>query len=161
MSIHKLLEAARRDQEVRAQAIREHVAKTGRPDQQTIRQVLDDVEAVTKGRFYEDPDPIASPVEMFKMPDGKPGGEPFAELSVREQVQVLGDYTRWREYERNGICSEQLDQIFWNVIQRKPREQWLEGSGLSQPTSARRDDASWLPEPEPTKQQEQERGREM
>jgi hypothetical protein len=104
-----------------------------KPDRETIRQMLDDVEAVTKSRFYEDPDPIASPIEMFRMPDGKPGGETFAELSVREKRQVLGDYTRWQDYEERGVSFEQMDQVFWNVIQGKPREQWLEGSGLDKP----------------------------
>ncbi|MBV9124224.1 MAG: hypothetical protein JO112_12775, partial [Planctomycetes bacterium] len=103
------------------------------PDQQTIRRILDDVEAVTRSRFYEDPEPYASPIEMFRMPEGKKGGEPFASLSVREKAQVLADYTAWRDYEQQGVGFAQLDQVFWNVIQGKPREEWLDGSGLDQP----------------------------
>jgi hypothetical protein len=103
--------------------------------------MLDDIEAVTKSRFYEDPDPIASPVEMFRMPKGKRGGEPFAALSTREKAQVLGDYTRWSEYEKHGVSFEQLDQVFLNVINGKPRGQWLEGSGLDGRSMARQ--PSW------------------
>jgi hypothetical protein len=103
------------------------------PDQETIRQMLDNVEAVTKSRFYEDPDPIASPVEMFLVRDGRPG-EPFAGLSAREKVQVLGDYTNWSGFQERGVTFEQMDQVFLNVINGKPRERWLEDTGLSMPT---------------------------
>ncbi len=100
------------------------------PDRATIRQMLDSVEAVTKGRFYEDPNPVASPVEMFLIRDGRPGGEPFAELSVREKVQVLWDYTP--SYEERGIRLEQMEQVFRNIILGdKPRAQWLDGAGLN------------------------------
>ena len=99
----------------------------------TVRTMLDDVEAVTKGRFYEDPEPIASPVEMFLIRDGRPGGETFTQLSNREKWQVLGDYTRWHDYEERGISFEQLDQVFSNVIEGKPRGQWLDGTGLPDP----------------------------
>src|SRR5262249_56666557 len=101
-----------------------------KPDLQTIRQMLDDVEGITKSRFYEDPDPIASPIEMFRLPDGKPGGEPFAALSPREQLQVLGDYTQWQNYEERGVSFEQMDRVLVNVVNGKPREAWLEGTGL-------------------------------
>lgn len=100
-----------------------------KPDRQTIRRMLDDVEAVTKSRFYEDPEPIASPIEMFRMPEGKPGGEPFRELSVREKVQVLWDYTP--SYRERGIGFEQMEQVFRNIVLHdKPRAQWLDGTGL-------------------------------
>jgi hypothetical protein len=106
-------------------------AQSKRPDREVIRKMLDGVEAVTKSRFYEDPEPIASPVEMFLIRDGRPGGETFAQLSMREKLQVLGDYTDWQAaYEAGGISFEQLDQVFWNAAQRKPREQWLDGTGL-------------------------------
>lgn len=101
-----------------------------KPDEKLIREVLDDVQAITKSRFYEDPDPVASPVEMFRMPEGQEGGEPFSKLSVREKVQVLGDYTNWHDYEERGITFEQMEQVFWNVVQGKPRELWMEGTGL-------------------------------
>lgn len=115
-----------------AEGIAKH-SQPQKPDQQILRQMLDDVEAVTKARFYEDPKPYASPIEMFRMPKGKRGGEPFASLSAREKVQVLGDYTRWSEYEKHGVGFNELDQVFYNVIQGKPRAQWLEGSGLDRP----------------------------
>ena len=108
------------------------------PDPRTIRQMLKEVEAVTKSRFYADPDPVAGPVEMFRMPDGKKGGEPFAALPVSEKVQVLGDYTRWHDYEERGVSSAQMDQVFRNVIDGKPHEQWLEGTGLQTDTPARK-----------------------
>src|SRR6266852_3913577 len=50
-------------------------------DPQTVHRMLEEVEAVTKARFYQDPEPFASPIEMFRMPAGKPGGEDFATLS--------------------------------------------------------------------------------
>jgi hypothetical protein len=102
----------------------------GKADPRTVRQMLKEVEAVTRSRFYEDPDPIASPVEMFRMPARKPGGEPFIALSVREKLQVLGDYTHWQAYEKRGISFEQMDRVFYNVIDGKPRDKWLEGTGL-------------------------------
>jgi hypothetical protein len=105
-------------------------AESKRPDREVIRKMLDAVEAVTKGRFYEDPEPIASPVEMFLIRDGRPGGETFAQLSMREKHQVLGDYTDWQAYQAGGISFEQLDQVFWNAAHGKPREQWLDGTGL-------------------------------
>src|SRR5215831_6244880 len=96
----------------------------------TVREMLDDVEAVTKSRFSEDPEPMFSPVEMFLIRDGRPGGETFEQLSNREKWQVLGDYTRWQDYEAAGIGFEPLDQVFRNVIDGKPRGQWLDGTGL-------------------------------
>src|SRR5262249_21788296 len=102
-----------------------------KPDLQTIRQMLDDVEGITKSRFYPDPDPIASPIEMFRMPDGKPGGEPFANLSAREKLQVLSDYTPYGLYHERGVTFEQLDQVFHSVVAGKPRKQWLEGTTLA------------------------------
>jgi len=105
-------------------------AQSKTPDRNVIRKMLDAVEGVTKGRFYEDPEPIASPVEMFLMRDGRPGGETFAQLSMREKHQVLGFYTDWQAYEAAGISFEQLDQVFWNAAQGKPREQWLDGTSL-------------------------------
>lgn len=101
------------------------------PDGQSIARMLDGVEAVTKGRFYEDPDPVAGPVEMFMVRDGGPAGEPFGELSVQEKFQVLGDYTDWQDYEGKGVSFEQMDQVFRNVIEGKPREGWLDGTGLA------------------------------
>ena len=91
-------------------------------DRQAIRAMLDDVEAVTKARFYEETDPIASPVEVFRMPEGKQGGMPFSALSTREKKQVLGDYTDWMEYAAHGVTGDQLDQVFWNAAQGRPRE---------------------------------------
>ncbi len=96
----------------------------------TVRAMLDDVEAVTKGRFYEDPEPIASPVEMFLIRDGRPGGETFDQLSSREKLQALDYYVRWQEHEARGITFEQMEQVFSNVIEGKPRVQWLDGTGL-------------------------------
>lgn len=104
------------------------------PDPKTIRAMLDEVEAVTKARFYEDPEPVASPVEMFRIPEGKEGGEPFSALSTREKAQVLGDYTDWQEYQKHGVGHEQIDQVFWSVIQGEPRERWLDGTGLGEPS---------------------------
>ena len=128
------------------------------PDQQTIRQMLDNVEAVTKSRFYEDPDPIASPVEMFRMPDGKQGGEPFTALSAREKLQVLDYYTDWQDFEQRGVSFDQMDRVFHNVIAGKPRETWLEGAGLT--ALAREDRVSEaeklsriLSKPSPTQEQ--------
>src|SRR5262249_44762454 len=68
---------------------------------------------------------------MFRMPDGKPGGEPFAALSGREQFNVLSDYTQWHQYEERGVTFEQVDQVFTNVIDGKPRDRWLEGTTLA------------------------------
>jgi hypothetical protein len=110
-----------------------------KPDPRTIRRMLKEVEAVTKSRFHEDPDPVAGPIEMFRMPAGKKGGEPFAALSVNEKIQVLSDYTDWHSYEERGISSQQMDQVFRNVIDGKPREQWLEGTGLHVAEAARQD----------------------
>lgn len=101
-----------------------------RPDQQTIRQMLNDVEAVTKARFYPDPNPVSGPIEMFRIPDGKSGGEPFSSLFFSEKAQVLGDYTRWSEYEERGVTSDQFDRVVLNVCEGNPRERWLEGTGL-------------------------------
>jgi hypothetical protein len=100
------------------------------PKPDTVRQMLDNVEAVTKARFYADPEPVSGPVEMFPMPEGKPGGEPFAELSHGEKWQVLGDYTPGDYYEQRGVTAAQANRIFHNVVDGKPREQWLEGTGL-------------------------------
>jgi hypothetical protein len=105
-------------------------AQSKTPDREVIRKMLDDVEAVTKGRFYEDPEPIASPVEMFLIRDGRPGGETFTQLSMREKHQVLDDYTDWQAHKASGISLEQLDQVFWNAAQGRPREHWLDGTGL-------------------------------
>jgi hypothetical protein len=105
-------------------------AQSKTPDRKVIRKMLDDVEAVTKGRFNEDPDPIARPVEMFLIRDGRPGGETFAQLSMREKHQVLDAYTDWQAYAAGGISLKQLDQVFWNAAQSKPHEQWLDGTGL-------------------------------
>jgi hypothetical protein len=101
------------------------------PDERSIHRMLDDVEAVTKSRFYHDPEPFMSPIEVFRMQDGKRGGEPFASLSNREKWQVLGDYSGWTEHEKRGIDLSQMDKVFANVINGKPKEQWLEGTGLS------------------------------
>lgn len=95
-----------------------------------VRAMLDDVEAVTKGRFYEDPEPIASPVEMFLIRDGRPGGETFSQLSNREKLQVLDYYVRWQDHQDRGITFEQMEQVFSNVIEGKPRAQWLDGTGM-------------------------------
>ncbi len=101
----------------------------GQPDPKSIRQLLDRIESVTKGRFYEDPAPVASPVEMFLIRDGRPGGEPFAELSVREKGQALWDYAPPAEH--YGISVEQKEQIIRNIVlEDKPRAQWLDGTGL-------------------------------
>jgi hypothetical protein len=99
-----------------------------KPDPQTMRQLLDDVEAVTKSRFHEDPEPWCSDIEMFRIPAGQPGGEPFAALSAREKLQVLGHYTPWPDYEKRGVSFEQMEQVFANVLDGKPRERWLEGT---------------------------------
>jgi hypothetical protein len=118
------------------------------PDPQTIRKMLDDVQAVINSRFYEDPQPIASPIEMFRMPQGKKGGEPFADLSAREKGQVLGDYTDWQDYQQRGITFEQMDQVYLNVINGKPRDKWLEGTGLPAPApSVQAKAPQKLPEP--------------
>ncbi len=103
-----------------------------KPTPQSLQQMLDDIESVTQSRFYADPDPIASPVEMFRIPEDKPGGELFSALSPEEKFQVLGDYTDWQEYDRNGIGMESLDQIFANVIVERPRSAWLDGVELSE-----------------------------
>jgi hypothetical protein len=92
--------------------------------------MLDNVETVTKSRFFEDPQPIASPVEMFLVRDGRPG-EPFADLSAREKLQVLDYYTDWAGFEERGVTFEQVDQVFLNVINGKPRDQWLDGTCLT------------------------------
>jgi hypothetical protein len=105
-----------------------------KPDAQMIRQMLNDVEAVTKSRFHPDPNPIAGPVEMFRTPDGKLGGEPFAALSRKEQFQVLGDYTKWHQYEERGVTFEQVDHVYYNVVGGKPRDKWLEGTTLAAST---------------------------
>src|ERR1700730_4855735 len=105
-------------------------AQSKTPDRNAIRKMLDAVEGVTKGRFYADPEPTASPVEMSLIRDGRPGGETFAQLSWREKHQVLGDYTDWQAYEAAGISFEQLDQVFWYAAEGKPREQWLDGTSL-------------------------------
>ena len=107
--------------------------RTGAPVQQAVRRMLDDVEAVTRSRFYEDPNPVAGPVEMFRAGEGTPVGEPFAALSAREQVQVRGDYTDWQSHKGHGITDEQLDRVFANVIEGKPRGKWLDGTGLTEP----------------------------
>jgi hypothetical protein len=91
------------------------------------------LEAVTKSRFYEDPDPMFSPVEMFRMPAGKPGGEPFAALSGREKLQVLGYYTHWEDYQKRGLGFKDIDQGFNNAVDGKPREKWLEGTSFVEP----------------------------
>ncbi len=101
-----------------------------KPDPETIRIMLDDVEAVAKSRFYEDPEPYASPIEMFLIRDGRPGGETFFQLSNRERLQVLDYYVRWQEHQDRGISFEQMEQVFWNVIGGKPRSEWLDGTGL-------------------------------
>jgi hypothetical protein len=103
-----------------------------KPDQQTIRRMLDGIEAVTKYRFcQDDPDPITGGVQVWRMPDeAGGGGEPFAGLTAREKALALGHYTPWREYEKSGVSMEQLDAVFFNVIQGLPRGRWLEGSGL-------------------------------
>ena len=106
--------------------------QTKTPGREVIRKMLDDVEAVTNGRFFADPEPVASPVEMFLIRDGRPGGETFAQLSMREKRLVLDDYTHWQIYERAGISFEQLELVFWNAAQGKPREQWLDGTGLDE-----------------------------
>jgi hypothetical protein len=46
---------------------------------------------------------------------------------------VLEDYTHWQDYQKQGIGFELLDRVFQNVIDGKPRGQWLEGTGLSLP----------------------------
>jgi hypothetical protein len=103
----------------------------GKPDQQTIHKLLDEIEAVTKDRYYQDdPDPITGGLQVFRMPDGAGDGEAFAALSTREKAQVLGDCTPWQKYEELGVSREQLDAVFLNVIQGRPRARWLEGSGL-------------------------------
>ena len=112
-------------------------AQSKRPDREVIRKMLDGVEAVTKSRFYEDPEPIASPVEMFLIRDGRPGGETFAQLSMREKHQVFGDYVDWQAYEAGGISFEQLDQVFWNAAHGKPREQWLDCTDLDAQSRAK------------------------
>ena len=100
-----------------------------KPDQKTIRRMLDDVEAVTKSRFHEAPDYLVSPRELFRTPKGKPYGEPFAALRAREQRDVLWIYVP--SYEEHGISREQMEQVFRNiVIEEKPRAQWLDGTGL-------------------------------
>jgi hypothetical protein len=103
------------------------------PGPEAVREVISDIEAVTASRFYEDPDPMFGPVEIFRVPEGEKGGEPFESLSVKEKAQVLGDYTHWQQYEQNGIGFGKLDQIFVNVINGKPKSEWLEGTGLPQP----------------------------
>jgi hypothetical protein len=109
-----------------------HETPTKAPEPKAILQMLDDVEAVTKSTYYADPEPIASPIEMFRLPAGA-GGEPFSSLSRREKWQVLEDYTHWQDYEKQGIGFGPLDQVFGNVIDGKPREQWMEGTGLVLP----------------------------
>ncbi len=99
------------------------------PDRKIIRQILDDVEAVTKGRFYEDPAPPQGPVEMFLVRDGR-AGEAFNALPLTQKVQVLSDYAELERYEAAGITYRQINQIVWNVIEGKPRSQWLDETGL-------------------------------
>jgi hypothetical protein len=101
------------------------------PKQETVQQMLDDIESVTKSRFYEDPDPIASPIDMFRMPEGEPGGESFDKLTLPEMFQVLGDYVPWDGYLREGVTEEQVNQIFQNIIDELPHSRWLENTGLS------------------------------
>ncbi len=103
-----------------------------KPDHRIIRQILDDVEAVTNGRFYEDPDPPQGPVEMFLARDGRQGYA-FDALPIAQKVQVLSDYAELDRYEAAGISYRQLNQIVWNVIEGKPRAEWLDGTGLHDP----------------------------
>ena len=112
-----------------------------KPDPRTIRQMLNEVEAVTKMRFSFFTGSVSSPVEVFeifRVYDGEKGGKPFASLSGSEKMQALVGYTDYHHYEDHGISFAQLKQVFRNVILDKPREQWLEGTGLHADTPARK-----------------------
>lgn len=97
-----------------------------------IRQILDDVESLTKQRFYEPPDQEQGPAEVFQVRDGR-SGEAFDSLPIAQQVQVFSEHLDLDAYEAGGISFRQLNQIFWNVVEGKPRDEWLDGTGLRDP----------------------------
>jgi len=74
-----------------------------------------------------------SPIEMFVIRDGRPGGERFDRLHNREKYQVLRDYVS--SYEEFGISYDQRDQVFFNIVaDGKPRDRWLEGTSPAEIT---------------------------
>src|SRR5262249_40845289 len=94
---------------------------------------LDDVESLNKQRFYEPPDQEQGPAEVFLVRDGKQRGHPFEGLGMAQKVQVFSDYLDLEKYEAAGISYRQINQVFSNLAEGKPRSEWLEGTGLPDP----------------------------
>jgi hypothetical protein len=67
------------------------------------------------------------------VPGGKRRGEPFAELPMAQKTQVFSDYLDLDKYEDAGISYRQINQVLWNLIEGKPRAEWLDGTGLPDP----------------------------
>jgi hypothetical protein len=102
----------------------------------TIRAMLDEVEATVNTRYRESPDPTCG-CFYEPLPPGSKHGIPFAELSSSDKSDLLYTYVRWAEYEANGVTDAQILRLWTNVADGKPREHWLDDTGLPEPDRKR------------------------
>jgi hypothetical protein len=93
------------------------------------RQLLRDIQKLTSRQFvYEDGWCGMVPFhrKLTELQTGPP--VPFAELTWREQADVLRSFIPWNRYPEAGWLDEY--RIRDNIAAGKPSEQWLEGTSL-------------------------------
>jgi hypothetical protein len=72
-------------------------------------------------------------VEVFVVRDGKRRGYAFDVLGMAQKTQIFADYLDLDKYEDAGISYCQTNQVLWNLIEGKPRAEWLDGTGRPDP----------------------------
>ena len=105
------------------------MAKKTQPDRAIEGQLLGDVQKLTSRQFvYEDGWCGMVPFEgkLTELQTGPP--VPFAELTWREQADVLRSFIHWDRYPEAAWDDEY--RIRDNIAAGKQPEQWLEGTSL-------------------------------
>jgi hypothetical protein len=95
------------------------------------RQLLRDIQKLTSRQFvYEDGWCGMVPFggKLTELQTGPP--VPFAELTWREQADVMREFIHWDRYPERAWNDEY--RISENIAAGKPLEQWLEGTSLHQ-----------------------------
>ena len=79
-----------------------------------LRELLERVSELTTKTFLILPE------------SGHPKTASFAAMEVYEKFCVMRDHIDWNHYFHNGVSIRQGERIMNNVLEGRPREDWLE-----------------------------------
>jgi len=94
-------------------------------DDPAFNELVAVIKSVVSSRYVENPEPFLS--SFYMMTSGDEPSFAFASLNRRDRLELLAEMVPWRDYGREGITSDQQRVIIGNVLDGKPKQQWLDG----------------------------------